>query len=574
MCLFPLRSALLILSMAIATFSFAQETNTKPTDSLETESVTVIKTFNPTINDAFKIETEISDNPFSNTSVKDTVYNIVSVPVASTFEPNKGKSVAVKKIKNILPYPNYALLSGGNFVNINAEAFVKYELQRDTYFSALLEHQSSQGGIDGVRTDDFFYDTNLRLGYQKADRDTPWEVYFGAAYKLYNWYGLPEELILTESQLNALDPSHNFINLELGGNVNFDNEYIKEANSQIRYFFDDQDRGEFNFKATSNFNLEVLDTALQVPVVLDFLTGNYSATDFSLATEYQLINFGISPTVNFNYNNWDFKVGLSTFLSADTENSETDFFVYPEVLINYPLPAYQSSVFAGVTGALQQNTYYQAVSENPFVAPFTAITPTSQTYNAFLGATGNITSQWGYQVKFSYKSEQNKALFQNTPAISSSQGQANFGFHNAFQYVYDDVKTGTISGKITYEKADNYKIGLEANAFIYDVSQTQEAWNLPAWNTTISADYFLNKKWHFEMDTFYVGARKDFDTFNNEITTLDGYLDINLGANYSINKHWNAFVKGKNLTSQNYERWLNVPVQSAQGLVGVRYNFE
>lgn len=574
MSVFRIHNITLIVSLLTSISFFSQENRETVKDTIKTENVTVIKTFNPTINDAFKIETQISDDGDERENKEVSDFRIQSVPVASTFIPKKAKSKKVKKERKQLPPQNYASLAAGNFGNVETEAFVSYPVNRDATFSALLLYQSSQGGIDEVRVDDFYYDTGLQLTYTKQDRKTPWEVYFEAQHQLYNWYGIPNDFVLNNQQLSAVDPSHNYIDLNVEGTISFDSDVFKNLQSQLRYFFDDQESKEVNFIANTNIEFKVNDYEVKLPVVLDVLSGSFNQEEFLLKTDYQIINFGVKPSIDLSYSDIDFKLGASAFISSDTENSETNFFVYPNILATYQLKDYGISLYGGLSGELKQNTYHTASELNPFVAPLLGISPTSQQFNFYIGAQGTLTNQLGYELKASYISENDKPLFQNSQSISNATEQANFGFNNSFNYVYADVKTGNLEGSLKYSFDNALELSLTANFFTYSTSGTDEAWNLPQVSTTLGGSYKFNDKLSFDTNIFFVGARKDFDAFKNTIANVDAIFDINIGANYNITKNWNAFIKGKNITNQNYERWLNYPVQSAQGLVGVRYLFK
>jgi len=232
------------------------------------------------------------------------------------------------------------------------------------------------------------------------------------------------------------------------------------------------------------------------------------------------------------------------------------------------------SVFGGLTGGLTQNTYHNASANNPFVAPLLGLQPTSESYNLHAGVQGNLNEQLSYEVEASYKSEKDKALFQKNGILNITAEQSNFGFDNAFVYVYDDVKTGSISGNLNYDVVDFFKVSLATSFFTYNTSNQSEAWNLPQITTTLRGNYIFNEKLDFEGSLFFIGTRKDFDAINNRVEDVDSIFDMNLGANYSITKKWKAFLKAKNITSQNYERWLDYPVQSVQVLGGIKYLFE
>ena len=79
---------------------------------------------------------------------------------------------------------------------------------------------------------------------------------------------------------------------------------------------------------------------------------------------------------------------------------------------------------------------------------------------------------------------------------------------------------------------------------------------------------------------FYVGERKDHvyattfpvETFGT--VTLDSYFDANAHLGYKINDQLSAFAKVNNIANQDYERFLNFPVQGIQFLAGATYQFD
>ena len=571
---FQIKCITFLITFFSGVIAFGQTKKQTKKDTLRTENVTVIKTFNPTINDAFKIETPPSEEDKKTEPKAVSLFRIESVPVASTFVPEKAKSIAVKRERRKLPPQNYASLAGGNFGNAEAEAFVSYPAGRDAEFSALLLHQSSQGKIDNIRVDDFYYDTDLQLSYKKQDRKTPWGLFFQAQHQLYNWYGIPEGLILSNTQLDNIDPNHTFMDVNIGGDITFDNPIIKGLNTQLRYFFDDYDSNEINLTANPHFNFDVDEYNLDLPVEVDVLAGSFKPKSFIEETKYQIVNFGVKPSIFLSYNDIDFKIGASGFVSADTENSKTSFYIYPNILATYQFKDTGISVFGGLTGGLKQNTYHNASAENLFVAPTLGLTPTSEQFNLHAGVQGSFNSELSYQVKVAYNAENDKALYQKLGNLNFGTEASNFGYNNAFGYVYADVNTGTLSGDLNYSVTDSYGISLSASFSTYNTKGQEEAWNLPQIKTSLHGNYNFNEKLNFETSIFFIGTRKDFDHITNSIVDVDSIFDVNIGANYSITENWKAFIKGNNITNQNYERWLGYPVQSAQGLVGIRYLFK
>ena len=79
---------------------------------------------------------------------------------------------------------------------------------------------------------------------------------------------------------------------------------------------------------------------------------------------------------------------------------------------------------------------------------------------------------------------------------------------------------------------------------------------------------------------FYIGERKDYIFYPNLIqpvegvVTVDSYFDLNAHVGYHINEQFSAYIKGNNLTNQDYQRWQNYDVQGIQVLAGVTYKFD
>ena len=70
-------------------------------DTLKTEVVNIVKPYTPSISDAIKIKETSLLIDATNTKKREVSYSIFSVPVASTFNPAKGKAT---KLREHYPY--------------------------------------------------------------------------------------------------------------------------------------------------------------------------------------------------------------------------------------------------------------------------------------------------------------------------------------------------------------------------------------------------------------------------------------------------------------------------------------
>lgn len=562
-----------IVALLSFTFSsvFGQE---REKDTIDTDVVNVIKPYTPTISDAFKIKETAKLNDSVNTKKKDIKYNIFSIPVASTFTPAKGKAAAVDKEKPVKLYDNYASLGVGSYTTILGEVYLNHAISRTERVGGYFSHHSSQGNIDGIRFDNNFSETGLSAHYSQKLRDYSWKVEGGLELQSFNWYGVPDQSI------DLFDVDHSFYAGHFGGNIDFEDAIINKGSVLYRRFGDDQDSGENRFVLTSEFNIPISGEDVTTELTFDYIGGSFDRFySFNQELNYGNFNIGLAPSYQLKEDDLTVDLGARLVYLNDTEASENKFFIYPNISASYRLVGDLMIAYAGIKGGLIQNSYFDFAQENPFVSPTLFVAPTDQVYNASLGLKGRLSNAVSYNVSGHYMADNNKALFQANPLLGTPE--TNYQYGNSFGVVYDDVTTFSIAGEINVDVNRNFKLGMKAEYFTYDTEREAEAWNLPDIEASLFLDYQINKHWFAGANVFYVGERKDL--FQEEgilvlpnptVMTLDSFFDINAHIGYRITDQLSAFAKANNIANQDYQRWMNYPVQGIQFLAGATYQFD
>ncbi|MBK0368746.1 TonB-dependent receptor [Flavobacterium agrisoli] len=574
-----------IALLLVVHFGFAQEKD----KTIGSQTVNVVKPYTPTISDAYKIK----DNPpleDEGNKAKETInYNIFSFPVASTFTPSKGKAEGVEKAKRERTFGNYATLGVGNYGTLIGELFVTQDLGNNDYVAGMFRHHSSQGGIKEVELNDEFYDTSLNLAYGMNDRYMSWNVEAGYQNQIYNWYGLPEGFGSTlslddrEMLLESISPKHVYNTITLGGNIAFSESVFEKVNVNYTRFMDGFDSAENRFYVKPSFKVNIMDFDIKTDVIVDYVGGNFknnyqqtNVTDI----KYGFTNFGIVPSFVLNEDDWTLKLGAGLFYSMDNEGSRNKFFVYPQVNASYKIVNDLMIFYAGAQGTLNQNSYANLVSQNPFLSPTLLIEPTSNLYDAFVGLKGKLANNISYNISGSYLSENNKALFKSNNFTENSANQ-DYAFGNSFGVVYDDISTTRFYAELKADFSENVTFGINGTFNSYKTDEQQEAWNLPTMQLSSTLDVQITPKWFAGFNIFYVGERKDLQinsdlaTFINYAPiTLESYFDANAHVGYKHSERLTAFLRFNNIANQNYEKWLNYPVQGFQVVVGANYKFD
>jgi hypothetical protein len=579
-----------IFTMLMLTFTFGYA---QKDDDLGTEVVNVVKPYTAAVSDAFKIkETPVAKDE-ENTKKESIEYSIFSVPVASTFTPAKGKAAALDQEAADKFYNNYATLGFGNYGTLVGELFLTKNFNQNSYIGGMIRHHSSQGGIEEVVLDDNFSNTQVDVTYGSANKSLAWNADVGYQTQTYNWYGMPTflyENFSPEDQatfISAVDSKQTYANLYLGGRFALENANFKGGEVKFNRFWDGYESGENNLVLKPEFAFDVLNTTIKTRILVDHLSGSFAQNPFNTAEslDYSLTNLGFAPSIALQQNGWDFNLGAQLIYASDSENSESKFFIYPEITASYGLVGDFMILYGGIEGTLRQNTYRNFATENPFVSPNLLISPTDQQYDFFAGLKGKLASNISYNVRGSYMSEKNRAFFLNNgPNIFTSEPN-NYDFGNSFNVLYDDLKTITFFGELKADISKNFTAGINASVMSYTVSNTEEAWNLPSMQVGATSSYKINEKWDIGAQFFYVGQRKDL-TYEYglnaifppdvvpSVATVAGYFDLNAQVFYSFNKRISAFVKANNIANQAYERWVNYPSQQFQIMAGANFKFD
>lgn len=567
-----------IITISSLSFTFAQERNK---DTIADQTVNVIKPYSPTISDAFKIKDTPKLNDSNTEKKKEVKYTIFSIPVASTFTPAKGRAATVDKAKFVKLYDNYASLGFGTYTTILGEVYLNHELSNDENVGGYFSHHSSAGGIDGVQLDDNFLKTNLNAYYSQELRDFSWKVDGGFEIQTYNWYGLPEDYF-TDEEVSNIDPSHSFNSFYLGGKLKFDDAIVKDGSARYRRFADNQDSAENRFVAQARFDAPIQDEIIKTVFSIDYIGGSFDNV-FNTQEElkYGNITFGLAPSYQLTQDDLTIDLGVKLVYLNDTQFDDSKFYIYPNIEASYRLVDEILIAYGGIKGDLIQNSYYEFANENPFVSPDLFIVPTDQRYKGFVGVKGKLSNTMSYNVKGNYYSESNKALFKSNSINLGGVGTENYQYGNSFRLVYDDVKTVSFAGELNVDLNRNFTFGAKGEYFSYSIDDEAEAWNLPDLTASVFADYQITEQWYAGASLYFVGERKDQESvtgtliFVEPVTiTLDSYFDANAHVGYKVNDQFSVFAKVNNIANQNYQRWMNFPVQGIQFLAGATYQFD
>lgn len=567
------------------------EVPVKRKDTVKTEVVEVITTYNPEIADANKIKKNPTLKLLDKSKKKKLNYAIFSAPVASTFIPKSGvvKGIDVGIKERI--YGNYIAAGFGNYTSPYFEAYIHNQTRFESEFGLSTKYAASFDNIDNTVLDSDFSNFSASLFYKQEERYFDWKVTLNTERNNYNWYGLKENTF-TDNVIDNIEENQTYNYFNVVGELDFLDSYIDKSELSISYFSDEFSSNEFLINLNTNFDLPIdfisrnLDN-LKVNTSLEFLNGTFER-DYQNQNDinYSIFTVKINPEYNTTFSGFALKLGTKLFASFDTENSVNHFLIYPDIKIQKTIIKEQLNVYAGVFGDFKTNTYRNFTTENPFISPTQFITQTAEKYNAFIGFNGVVHKDLSFNISANIKVEEDKALFVRNN--SKSNGVTNsvngtelkgFEYGNSFSAFYDDVKTTSLFAELAYDFNKNLELSTNIQFDNFKMTTLTEAWNLPTVQTTVSAKYTTNK-WFATTNIFYVGERKDVlyssvsPSSLGGVQTLNSFVDVNLNGGYHFNDKFSAFLKVNNVLNTDYQRFANFNVQGFQVLGGITYKFD
>nr|WP_314287953.1 TonB-dependent receptor [uncultured Capnocytophaga sp.] len=570
-----------IMLLALASTTVVAQNRKK--DTLSTKVVDVVKSYAPTIADAEKKREDAKVKDSLTVKKKQINYTINSVPVASTFVPDKGKAATVKQKVIRGDYQDSYI--GGGFGMLNtfyADANITYNLNDNGKASFLLNHLSSSDEIEEVFPEMNYSNSSAEIRYDYQSQELLWGINADISRRLHNWYGIRENTF-TRNQLRGKvdDMQQIYFDYGLAGYLQWANPYFKGLDFSFRGLSDHFESKELNVKAQPSFEIPLTDEQkINANVLVDYYDGSFTR-------KYNTINeinnrwmlFGINPSYQMDIDNLNLKLGVSLMYVDANKSGESKFKAYPDVEATYTFNE-NAILHAGIRGTLQQNTFEKLTKTNPYLAPIQEIKPTNVQADAFLGINGKVGNDLLYRLQGSYRQYKEMPLFTTfteTPTIASEI--LPYQYYNAFKAIYDDVSDFELLASIGGNLQDIVTFNFEGKYNSYAARNQREdtAWNLPNVRVSLYTDFKILPNLFAGFDLFYTGKRYDIDYQLTpaipEKISLEGYFDLNLHADYTFNKHWQVFLKGNNLTSQHYKRWAYYPSQGVQIFAGIRYLF-
>lgn len=567
--------------------AFAQQDTTKLKQEVE-----VTKAYRPEvpaavkINDIPKVVNEATETPTFD-------YSIFSKPVFTDIEMSPVP--AAKMVGEPRPELGMGLLKlgVGNYLTPYGEFFFNSKPDKNSTFGMHFSHLSSSGQIKLLNDDKVKAPESGNLAEifgQKFFRGATLTANLGYDRKAFTYYGYTGD-VLTSDEKAQMIPYFGKKQYLSKGTLSFDLQSDNRTGYDMSYDFS----GKFHYLTTKTGQAEsqtVIAGDLSKKFdkmfgYLKFSVDHYAADSLwnrvtqAYGRKQQLL-IGVNPSVKWASDLASFQVGLNSALVFDHDESAS-MKIWPQVKAQWsPVPE-ALTLYAGIDGRLQHNTYSAVAHENPYVDPYHDIANTNYKYILSGGLKGRIGSNTNFVADASWSSVKDQHFFVTKSQNLFYTGIMSKTLNNTFSWVYDDVKILKLTGEVMHVVSDNFSVHVLGNYYKYDMQNEPKAWQMPDFDLTISGIYKPTEQLKFTTDIFVIGKRTaviydesalSSSTYpKSQEIAMDPIIDLNAGIEYQFSKPLSIFAKVNNFGFQKYEQWLGYTSKSFNWLAGISYSF-
>jgi hypothetical protein len=457
-------------------------------------------------------------------------------------------------------FGGYVAAGFGNYVSPYLEAFVNTRKDKNKLVGAhAYLNSSDRGPVDGQNSG------SGTAGVSIFGRTFTDDISLGGVLEFENrsthFYGYPEGLDVDASDIRQ---SFNYfkISADLANAKSTDFSY--KLGGLFSFLGDRFDARESEVDLT-------LKTAYKVSDQSSFgINADYaiiSRKDALLDAKPRSL-LSINPTfVFYPVENLRMSAGIVAAFENDSIDDK-NVHAYPDIRVSYPLSP-SVDVIAALTGGIEKVSLQSLSRENLWIEPNVPVFHTNKMYDLQAALHTRIGSKVAVNGGFSFANLKNWYFYVNNPtSLDPVFGQSTL----TTDYEDDGTLRTNFFASIGFAQTESFKILLRGDVYQYD-REDGEAWHRPTYKVTGDVSFNLYKKILFDINLISQGGMKALILDTDETVTIDPAFDLNARVEYLLSERASIFAQFNNITSNEYQLFLNYPVRGFQALGGLTYSF-
>ena len=561
-------------------FLYAQDDTN---EDLSTQEVLVVKSYTPSLSDAFKI-TEGPKIPDSLKATNKTlIYKIIPIDVVSTFEPNKATPLKLKKRSSSTPYNTF--FSGGfgskSQLYLNISSVIELDrtqrfglnVYRDGFGSdvgnSLLKSSQSFsqfGAHHNLRSNNYNVNTQLQFTAQKNN-------YFGLYDR--NW---------DDFLIGSLTPEVKRNYFKFRTYWDWFDSFLRSLSFQANITSDNFTTSEQQLNVKADFTAPFAGGKFQANTEIQGQNSLFSQPFFENQTQEFTQGIGkVGLEWLYNENDLKLKIGAGVAYFEGDESLSSKLNYYPEIEVFYQKKGNSIAPYLSASGGVRVNSYRETAIFNPYITPITELRPTFNRYNAMLGIRSSVSSVLNFNFGLLYDQVENYQFYQRLPLDIKGSNDA-YRLSNSFENKYANVDLYGVKARLRIDLAKNNFVHFETVYRHFELTDDQVMYNIPAlqmnWRSQFKFKDILTLAFNGEvwgnrsaLEHIILQDQANQSIYPEEIS-LPLFLRSSAHLTIKLNEQFDAFVKGRFSNSDIHGQWGYFQEPSLLLLGGVTYKFD
>lgn len=592
--------------------AFVSLTAAAQKDSTIIRQVLLEREYNPTLQDASKINTLPS---IYTPVVKAKDFKYVSSAPQLTLNNNRLGSAEPGDIKTDVVFSKkrgYFVIGGGSHANVEGALGYRILDSDNDRLDITAAHSSTSGNVDYLDGDKYFYKdakakyaaSQVKLKYQHSFE--PSILSFDASFlnNSFNYYGntfVPKESPVFPYDITTRQ-NVDVINIGAGLRSSENNDGLLKYKGSVRYQ---------NFKSkyglyTDNKGPKGGQFDIDVDFYTDFasdkvigIKGGIMNQSFGSKNEtfhkdafHSFTNITASPYFNMEGGNWDVSLGLNINSLFDIK---TKFLVSPNIKAQARVNE-ENTFYVEATGGVNNNTFLDVLQENRYATPLTRIEYSKTLYDAKIGFKSGEITGFEFDLFAGYKKTDKDHLFAASPlyipVVAGDPDPDYTAWGNVGTPVYANIGTGHIGGLVKTTLIPYTDLSAKLTAYFYNVKYTngyidglfdtallseKKAWGRPTFTAEFNADVRPFDKLILSVNYLFAAGRKalaaDYGVLNYRIAKMNDINELNFKGEYEIADWVSVNARVNNILFQKYELQYGYALQGFNFMAGLSFKF-
>ncbi len=609
-----LYKSILILGLGLVTITTSAQKKKDKEDDL-TRQVMLERDYNPTLDEATKINT--APNIYSPQIKSASSVKFLDQAPQLTIGATKLGKVASGDIRTDVPFSKerfYLNFGAGSYGNLDGAIGVRAVDTQNDKLDIAATYQGMSGDIDYAHSKYLwnkakakYSDLNIGVKYQHTFEPSILTVGGGYQNMGFNYYGNPfvvdggalaNSLFTGEAIDIDSKQKVDVINFGLGLKSSDNNEGLLKYNARIAYSnfttkyggLPSVDKGPRGGIIDADIDLYTKFGEGNLGFVASVLNQSFTSKDNYAGSSAGIgfdgyTNLGISPYYKLEDSAWDLTLGLNLNYVSDTKNK---FVFAPNILGQIHINEV-NTLYAGVTGGVNNNTFIDILQENRYADMGSRIAYSRTPFDVKLGFKSGIVPNFEFDIFGGYKQVKDEHLY--AAATMHDLDSKVPTWSNVGVAVYDQVSTGHFGAMVSTKLIPMTTLSAKAIGYFYDVKNQDKAWGRPNFTAEVTADIQPIDNLTLSLSYLLMVGRKGLNLSEpfkstDEMPTIlpvdpksmyavdmKDINEFNVRAEYQIIKQLAIHARVNNLFNQKYEQQLGYTLQGINVLGGFNVKF-